>query len=429
MDEKITIALERQNPWWFGKAFYTGVDRLHWYPGLSKYIKAREILLLTGARRTGKSTLTYQIIKKLLNKNIPPECILYINLDEPLLQSKSKDPAYLIELIENYMALKKPATLYLFIDEIQNYDYWVQTIKTLFDTSDNVKIILTGSTSTVLTKKISTRLSGRYFAITVYPLTFNEYLDFNNIHKPTTIEKLLYFNNYLEFGAFPRVVLEKDNELKQEILRNYFQTIYLKDIIYPNNLRNNKDVFDLLYFVISNIAKPFSYSNIAKTLGISSETVKEYIQYAEDSYLIYLLTKYDNSIKKQLANPKKIYCTDTGLVNSISFKFSQDKGWLLENLIFMTLKKQNMELYYHKKRYECDFLIKDALKITGAVQVSLTLEDESTKNREIRGLMEAMNIHNLQQGLIITQEESGKLRINDKEIQIIPVYEWLDSKR
>ena len=429
MDEKITIALERQNPWWFGKAFYTGVDRLHWYPGLSKYIKAREILLLTGARRTGKSTLTYQIIKKLLNKNIPPECILYINLDEPLLQSKSKDPAYLIELIESYMALKKPATLYLFIDEIQNYDYWVQTIKTLFDTSDNVKIILTGSTSTVLTKKISTRLSGRYFAITVYPLTFNEYLDFNNIHKPTTIEKLLHFNNYLEFGAFPRVVLEKDNELKQEILRNYFQTIYLKDIIYPNNLRNNKDVFDLLYFVISNIAKPFSYSNIAKTLGISSETVKEYIQCAEDSYLIYLLTKYDNSIKKQLANPKKIYCTDTGLVNSISFKFSQDKGWLLENLIFMTLKKQNMELYYHKKRYECDFLIKDALKITGAVQVSLTLEDESTKNREIRGLMEAMNTHNLQQGLIITQEESGKLRINDKEIQIIPVYEWLDSKR
>jgi predicted AAA+ superfamily ATPase len=239
----------------------------------------------------------------------------------------------------------------------------------------------------------------------------------------------LHFNNYLEFGAFPRVVLEKDNELKQEVLRNYFWTIYLKDIIYPNNLRNNKDVFDLLYFVISNIAKPFSYSNIAKTLGISSETVKEYIQYAEDSYLIYLLTKYDNSIKKQLANPKKIYCTDTGLVNSISFKFSQDKGWLLENLIFMTLKKQNMELYYHKKRYECDFLIKDALKITGAVQVSLTLEDESTKNREIRGLMEAMNIHNLQQGLIITQEESGKLRINDKEIQIIPVYEWLDSKR
>ncbi len=140
MDEKLTIALERQNPWWFGKAFYTGVDRLHWYPKLSKYIKAREILLLTGARRTGKSTITYQIIKELLDKNLSPECILYINLDEPLLQSKSKDPAYLVELIESYIALKRPATLYLFIDEIQNYDYWVQTIKTLFDTAENVSM-------------------------------------------------------------------------------------------------------------------------------------------------------------------------------------------------------------------------------------------------------------------------------------------------
>jgi hypothetical protein len=118
-----------------------------------------------------------------------------------------------------------------------------------------------------------------------------------------------------------------------------------------------------------------------------------------------------------------------GLVNSISFKFSQDKGRLLENLVFMALKKQNMEIYYHKNRYECDFLVKDDLTVTGAVQVSLTLEDNSIKKREVRGLIEAMDTYNLQQGLIITQEESGKLRIDDKEILIIPVYEWIDSIR
>lgn len=126
------------------------------------------------------------------------------------------------------------------------------------------------------------------------------------MQKPTIIEKLQYFNDFLEFGAFPRVVLENDTDLKQELLKNYFQTIYLKDIIYPNNLRNNKDVFDLLYFLISNIEKNFSYSNIAKTLGIAVETVKEYICCAENSYLIYTLTKYDASVKKQLANQKKI---------------------------------------------------------------------------------------------------------------------------
>ncbi len=428
MDENAKIALERQNPWWFGKEFDTGIDRLPWYPGITKFMKAREVLLLIGARRTGKSTLVYQIIRNLLNNRIPPEAILFINLDEPLFQSKSKDPMYLTEIIEYYLAQKKsiPA-FYLFIDEIQNHDYWVQTIKTLYDTRKNIKIILTGSTSTLLQKEISTRLSGRYFHIIVYPLSFREYLSFKKLQKPATIEKLQYFNDYLEFGAFPRVVLEDDKDLKQELLRNYFQTIYLKDIIYPNNLRNNKDVFDLLYFLISNIGKNFSYSNIAKTLGIAVETVKEYIGCAENSYLIYTLTKYDASVKKQLANPKKIYCLDTGLVNSISFRFSENKGRLIENLVYMSLLKEKKEIYYHRENYECDFLIKEGMKIKHAVQVTLSLKDETARKREIRGLLEAMDAYNLKEGLVITEKEAEIISLDKKKIVIKPIYEWLDE--
>jgi len=428
MDENAKIALERQNPWWFGKEFDTGIDRLPWYPGITKYMKAREVLLLLGARRTGKSTLVYQIIRDLLDNRIPPEAILFINLDEPLFQSKSKDPIYLTEIIEYYLAQKKSVpAFYLFIDEIQNHDYWVQTIKTLYDTRKNIKIILTGSTSTLLQKEISTRLSGRYFHIIVYPLSFREYLSFKKLQKPATIEKLQYFNDYLEFGAFPRVVLEEDKDLKQELLKNYFQTIYLKDIIYPNNLRNNKDVFDLLYFLISNIGKNFSYSNIAKTLGIAVETVKEYIGCAENSYLIYTLTKYDASVKKQLANPKKIYCLDTGLVNSISFRFSENKGRLIENLVYISLIKEKKEIYYHKENYECDFLIKEGMKIKHAVQVTLSLKDETTRKREIRGLVEAMDVYNLKEGLIITEKEAEIISLDEKKIVIKPIYEWLDE--
>lgn len=428
MDENAKIALERQNPWWFGKEFDTGIDRLLWYPLITKYLKAREVLLLVGARRTGKSTLVYQIIKNLLNNKTQPEAILFINLDEPLFQSKSKDPMYLTGIIEYYLAQQKSvSTFYLFIDEIQNYDYWVQSIKTLYDTRKNVKIVLTGSTSTLLQKEISTRLSGRYFHSVVYPLSFKEYLSFKRVQKPTTIEKLQHFNNYLEYGAFPRVVLEEDTDLKQELLKNYFQTIYLKDIIYPNNLRNNKDVFDLLYFIISNIGKTFSYSNIAKTLGIAVETVKEYIGCAENSYLICTLTKYDPSVKKQLANPKKIYCLDTGLVNSISFKFSENKGRLIENLVYMALRKQNTETYYHKEKYECDFIVKDKMKITSIIQVTLSLKDETTRKREIRGLIEAMDTHDLKEGLIITENESEIINLEDKIIAIKPIYEWLDE--
>lgn len=428
MDENVKIALERQNPWWFGKDFETGIDRLPWYPGITKFMKTREVLLLLGARRTGKSTLAYQIIRNLLNNKIPPEAIIFINLDEPLFQSKSKDPAYLSEIIEYYLAQKKTIpTFYLFIDEIQNHDYWVQTIKTLYDAGKNIKIILTGSTSTLLQKEISTRLSGRYFHIMVYPLSFMEYLRFKKLQKPATIEKLQYFNDYLEFGAFPRVVLEDDKDLKQELLKNYFQTIYLKDIIYPNNLRNNKDVFDLLYFLISNIGKNFSYSNIAKTLGIAVETVKEYIGCAENSYLIYTLTKYDSSVKKQLANPKKIYCLDTGLVNSISFRFSENKGRLIENLVYISLIKEKKEIYYHRENHECDFLIKEGMKIKYAVQVTLSLKDETSRKREIRGLLEAMDAYNLKEGLIITEKEADIINMDEKKIVIKPIYEWLDE--
>ena len=428
MDDNAKIALERQNPWWFEKEFDTGIDRLPWYPGIKKYMKAREVLLLLGARRTGKSTLAYQIIKNLLNNKTPSEAILFINLDEPLFQSKSKDPMYLTEIIEYYLAAKKSvSTLYLFMDEIQNQDYWVQTIKTLYDTRKNIKIILTGSTSTLLQKEISTRLSGRYFHTIVYPLTFREYLSFKRLQKPTTIEKLQYFNDYLEFGAFPRVVLEDDKDLKQELLKNYFQTIYLKDIIFPNNLRNNKDVFDLLYFLISSIGKNFSYSNIAKTLGVAVETVKEYIACAENSYLVYTLTKYDASAKKQIINLKKIYCLDTGLVNSLSFRFSENKGRLIENLVYMSLIKEKKELYYHKKNYECDFIIKEGMKIKSAVQVTLSLKDETSRKREIRGLLEAMDAYNLKEGLIITEKEAEIISLNEKKITIKPIYEWLDE--
>ncbi len=426
MDENAKIALERQNPWWFEKEFDTGIDRLPWYTGITKYMNTREVLLLLGARRTGKSTLAYQIIKNLLDNKTPPEAILFINLDEPLFQSKSKDPVYLTEIIEYYLASKKSIPVfYLFIDEIQNHDYWVATIKTLYDTRKNIKIILTGSTSTLLQKEISTRLSGRYFHITVFPLSFREFINFNRLQKPTTIEKLHHFNDYLEFGAFPRVVLEDDKDLKQELLKNYFQTIYLKDIIYPNNLRNNKDVFDLLYFLISNIGKNFSYLNIAKTLDIAVETVKEYIGCAENSYLIYTLTKYDASVKKQIANPKKIYCLDTGLVNSISFRFSENKGRLIENLVYISLMREKKEIYYHKENYECDFIIKDGMNIKEAVQVTLSLKDETTRKREIRGLLEAMEAYNLKEGLILTEKETEIINLDEKRIVVKPIYEWL----
>jgi len=424
MEPQLQIALEKQNPWWFKKPYDTGISRLNYYSQLQKYLNTPEILLLLGARRTGKSTLLYQLISTL---KVSPEAILFINLDEPLFQSKADDPTFLSTLIEEYLLQHKDIQkYYIFIDEVQNYKYWVQTIKTLHDVNKQLKFILTGSTSVLLKNAVSTRLSGRYFTTIVYPLSFQEYLEFSDIPKPSLLQKRQAVNTYLQFGGFPRVVLEKDDLLKQDILKNYFQTIYLKDIIFPHKVRSNKDVFELLYFVLSNMGAHFSYTNIGKMLNISPDTVKEYLSYAEESYLLYIVTKYDPSVRKQLANPRKIYGVDTGLVNSVSFKFSENRGRLIENLVFMTLVRNQKEVFYHKETNECDFVIREGRKIIQAIQVTLSLQDVSVKKRELKGLLEALNSYKLSEGTIVTETEKDSFELEGKKVNVIPLYEWLE---
>ncbi|MBI2575129.1 ATP-binding protein [Candidatus Woesearchaeota archaeon] len=425
MEPQLQIALEKQNPWWMGKKFYTGIPRLRNYPLLQRYMPTPEILLILGARRAGKSTLAYQLIETL---KTAPEAILFINLDEPLFQSKSEDPSFLSMLIEEYMVQHKDVQkFYIFIDEVQNYKHWVQTIKTLHDVNKQVKFVLTGSTSALLKNTAGMRISGRYFMVTIYPLTFKEFLEFSELQKPTLLQKRQAVNQYIQFGGFPRVVLEKDEFLKQDLLKNYFQTIYLKDIIFAHNVRNNKDVLDLLYFALSNVGTPFSYNKMAKLLNISADTVKEYLSHAEQSYLLHSVMKYDASVRKQIANPRKIYSVDTGLINSVSFKFSENRGRLMENLVFMTLVKDQKEVFYHKERHECDFLVREGRRIVQAIQVTVSLQDESVKKREMKGLLEAINSHNLPEGIIITETEKERFEIDGKKINVVPLYEWLEQ--
>ncbi|MFQ5621739.1 MAG: ATP-binding protein, partial [Candidatus Nanoarchaeia archaeon] len=247
------------------------------------------------------------------------------------------------------------------------------------------------------------------------------------IKKPTIIQLKQCFTKYLHYGGFPRVVLEKDVALKQELLKNYFQTIYLKDIIYPHNLRNNKDVFDLLFFMLSNAGKPFSYTSISKVLKIAVDTVKEYVKYAEEAYLMSAVTKYDPSVKKQIINPKKFYCIDTGMINAAAFQFSENRGRLLENLVYETLIRTGADVYYHKEQQECDFVIKKGLKITEAVQVTLSLKDPATRKRELKGLLEAMDKYKLKEGLIITENEQETFTEGDKTITVKSAYRWLQE--
>ncbi len=313
---------------------------------------------------------------------------------------------------------------YLFIDEIQNCKDWVSFIRKTYDRKEIPQIWISGSNSSFIKKEFATLLTGRNITISVYPLSFKEYLSFKGIETTPPFssqkESLIksHFMQYMEVGAFPAVVLRP--VLQKELLINYFEDFIYKDIASRHDV-NLVKIKELGIYLATNSAKSFSYRGCASALGMHPKTIMDYCSYFYEIFLFHELYKFDYSLKNQIGSDKKIYITDTGLASAISFRFSEDYGRILENLVFNELSRQNQEIYFHKQKYECDFLIKKELKITAAIQVTKTLNDPEAKQREIRGLLEAMQSYQLTEGLILTMDEEGF----EDRIKIIPIWKWL----
>jgi predicted AAA+ superfamily ATPase len=424
MEMPVRMAVERQNPWWLGKKYDHGIPRLARYPDIGRYLHLQEVLVLLGARRTGKSTLVFQIIDSLIQEGTPAHAILYLNLDDPVLGFHAQEPGFFMDIIERYQA-EHGGIRYLCIDEVQLSPHWAATVKVLYDTQPGIRTIITGSNSQVVEHEMSLRLSGRYLPVRVFPLDFGEFLSFTGKGNSSSAEQNMLARQYVRYGGFPRIVLERDEEVKDALLRQYYETIYLKDILTPRMIRSTRDLVSLLYICLSQSGTVISYQRLADSLNITAETVKEYIGYAEDAYLLYTVRRFDYSAHRQESHIKKIYCADTGLMNAVAYSFSENSGHLMENLVFTTLLRQSGSIWYHKGRYECDFIITGHGKPVQAIQVCMSLRDEQTRKREIRGLLEATGRYGLSEGTIITREEEGMEMVGDTRIQIIPLARWL----
>ena len=393
------------------------------------------LLTITGPRRAGKTYFCFQLIN-FLKKKISKENILYINFeDEKLLGADANDLNNLLEAFYQLSQIDKRQKIYLFLDEIQNVKNWDNWVRRIYDTQKNIKIILTGSSSKLLSKEISTRLRGRTINIEIFPISFKELLLWKNIKydlktisyskQKIEIKKLFYI--FLKGGGYPSIII--DSNLKENILQNYYETMIFKDIIERNNIKEIKKLRILANLLFESVTKEISYNKLAnklKSMGfnMSKNTIIEYLSYFEDAYLFFQNLKYEYSISKQLGSIKKIYCIDNGLLNSVSFKFSEDIGKLLENLAFISLKRKNKEIYYFSGKYECDFLIKEKNKIVEAIQVTKKLDENNIK-REFNGLLEAMKKHKLRKGLIITEDQEDEKNSDGKKIKIIPLWKWL----
>jgi len=420
--------IKRWNPWWlYGRVpeSKTRIARPETLGGIAKLLKIKEIICITGVRRCGKSTVLYQLIDHLIENGTSPTNILYFNLDEPF---EDKSIGILDRIFENYIEINNPAgQKYIFLDEIQNIENWETWLKKYYDLYDtDIKFIITGSNSTMLSDKLSTLLTGRIVSKTVYPLSFREYLEFVEFElNDADVQKSEvnhHFLNYLNNGGFPEVVLEDDADINLMRLNEYFDSILLRDIIVSKKIRESSKLIDLANYSLTNISALLSYTKMSKAIGLSVSSIKEYLLYLEQAYLIYQLNFFSYSLKTSLAiqKPRKIYCIDNGLRNAASFKFSSYEGKLVENSIFIELKRRNLDVYYWKGRREVDFVVK--MRDNTLVGVNVTYTDVIDE-REIKALLEFKeNFGKRVSELILLTRNVDK---SDGGITYVPIRKWL----
>ena len=375
------------------------------------------VIILAGIRRCGKSTLLLQLMQS-------RTAYCYVNFeDERLLSFRAEDFSVLDEvLIEVY----GPSDTYFF-DEVQNVEKFEIFVRRLQD--NGKKVVITGSNASMLSKEFGTRLTGRYKIFEVYPFSFSEFLRFRKI---TVRRESLYvaeekvnliraFGQYVESGGMPEYLRNDD----PEYLKTLYDNILYRDIIARYSIRRQRLVRELVGILASTVSLPFTYNSLKKSLGLMNAiTVKEYISYLSGAYLFFELLRFDNSIKKQLGAPRKIYCIDTALCVMNGFSLSPDKGRLLENIVFIELKRRGSEIFYFAKDRECDFVLKDQKKMTAVIQVCYEFTAEN-RERETGGLLEAMKEFGLDRGLILTSDQEDELKVEGKTLVLKPVWKWL----
>jgi uncharacterized protein len=388
-------------------------------PRLNSGFSGHEITVISGVRRCGKSTLMHEIRSKNAGKDY------YFNFDdERLVNFKADDFQLLYEVFIELFG--KQSTF--FFDEIQNVVGWERFVRRLHDYKN--KVYITGSNASMLSRELGTHLTGRYYQQELFPFSFAEYLAYREREIPqksffSTEAKVQLHSDFISYfskGGFP-AYLQSGNS---QYLKSLYESILYRDVMVRNGLTNEKEILELVHYIASNTSKLFSYNSLTRIIGVkNATTVKSYLSFLENTYLLFLVNKYDFSIKKQIQNPKKIYFIDLGIVRELGFHHSEDNGRLLENLVFIELKRRGKEVFYHSQKHECDFVLKEKNRIVEAIQVSWSVYNPSTREREIEGLLEALTNYKLKEGLILTDEDEDEFTIKNFKIKVMPTWKWL----
>jgi uncharacterized protein len=353
-----------------------GFERTDYLEKLIPALERKEILILKGIRRCGKTTILKQLIKYLKEKKVKEENILYVNFDD-----FNFLPNLSIELLELMLSTKNTKEKqYFFLDEIQKIPMFESWLRTQYDRGLNAKFIISGSNATLLSKDMATLLTGRNLTYEIFPLSFKEYLEFSKGD----------LDEYLQYGGFPEVVLEKDENQKLNLLRNYLSDIINKDIMLRRNIRDQKQLLTFIQYILQNPCAKFSINTLSKLTDVSKETVSKYLEYMLDAYLIIEVSFFSYSAKAKFnrtQNPK-YYLVDNGFykINTPRIEI----GKLYENVVANHFFRRTKEIFYwDDEKSEVDFVAgEEAINVTSTKEILereiIGLENIRKKHKHIK---------------------------------------------
>jgi len=384
-------------------------------------LKNNLIKVIMGPRRAGKSVFSIQMLEGLN--------FAYLNFDDERLTSVSDYD----EILKAIRQVYGDSRILLF-DEIQNLPNWELFVNRFHRRGFN--IIITGSNAHLLSRELSTHLTGRYVQFRIFPFSFSEFLRAKAFVVDEALELkeregllLGYLDHYLEKGGYPEIVV-KGMDTK-DYLTTLFESILFKDIVKRYGVRYPKMLSDLAHYLITNHSNEFSYTKLKNILEFRSiHTVENYLNYLSEAFLLFSVDRFSFKFKEQIRSPKKIYGYDTGMINAMKFKTGRDFGRLMENLVAVELMRREADFYYYKSvnGKEVDFVIKQGQKVVQLLQVCYDIDHYPTRKRELISLTKAGKDLGCKDLMILTwehraEEEHGGLRVN-----FLPLWRWLLRK-
>ena len=401
-------------------------DNLLSHPYLSRHtnhdfeglLSSKQIKLITGPRRSGKST---QALLMLRGKNFA-----YLNFDDNALLSRWDEELVMAMLSDVY-----PGYEYLLLDEVQNLDNWDLWVSKLY--RNGVNMVITGSNAKLLSSEMATVLTGRYLQVQMYPFSLGEFFDYFRLHPSRPEVKTQQLkqaqDDYLRNGGYPETV--EARSITQSYLSTLFDSIVWKDVAKRHKVRNVTDLNDLAMYLVSNFCNPLSYNDVATDLGLSSvSTTKKYMGYLNEPYLFFYLPRYNNKLKLMKKAPQKVYLVDNGFVAAKAFSLSENLGRLLENQVFVELLRRGYDteksLFYYRSRNdkETDFVTRNGNRIESLIQVCYDLSSPKTEKREVDSLIECAGELKCDNLYIITWDEERTIEKDGYVIQVVPVMRW-----